>query len=76
MPHVVITGWSKGLETARCVQLLQSAGGLSAADAKRAIERLVHGETQRVAARSEPDARLIVAALRKLGATSHVESTT
>jgi len=74
MPDVVITGWSKGLETARCIQLLQSAGGLSTAAAARAIERLVHGEVQRVPARSDADARLLVAALAKLGATAHVAS--
>ena len=74
MPDVVISGWSKGLETARCVQLLQSAAGLPAADAKRVIERLMHGETQRVAVRSVPDAALVVAALGKLGATAHVDA--
>jgi len=73
MPDVVITGWTSGLETARCIPLLQSAAGLSATDAKRVIERLMHGETQRVAVRSGPDAALIVSALGKLGATAHVD---
>ena len=74
MPDLVITGWSAGLESARCIQLLQSAAGLSATEAKRAIERLMHGETQRVAVRSGPDAALIVAARGKLGATAHVDA--
>ena len=73
MPDVVITGWTTGLDSARCVQLLQSAAGLSANDAKRAIERLLHGETQRVPVRPGPDAALIVAALGKLGAAAHVD---
>jgi hypothetical protein len=74
MPDVVVTGWSRGLEIARCVQLLQSAAGLSATDAKRAIERLMHGETQRIAVRAGPDATLIATALGKLGAIAHVDA--
>ena len=73
MPQVAITGWSKGLQTAECIQLLHSAAGLSLTEAKSVIEKVLRGEKQEVRGRTDTDARLLAAALNKLGATAHVK---
>ena len=74
MPQVAITGWSKGLQTAECIQLLHSAAGLPLSDAKSVIEKVLRGEKQEVRGRTDTDARLLAAALNKLGATAHVKA--
>lgn len=74
MREVVITGCPKSLEPARATALLQSAAGLSPAEARRAIERVLRGEAVELTARSSADARLLVAALRKLGASAQVKA--
>lgn len=74
MHEIVITGWSKGLQTARCIQLLQSSAGLSPADARRVVERVLHGQAAEVSARSPADARLLAAALQRLGVAVQVKA--
>jgi hypothetical protein len=74
MSTVAITGWSKGLETTRCIQLLHSAADLPLADAKRVIEKVLAGKSQELTIRSEPDALLLVSALGKLGATARIKA--
>ena len=66
--EVEITGWTAGFDAARCTQLLQSAAGLSATEARRVTERVLRGEHPAVALRSADDARLVVSALARLGA--------
>jgi hypothetical protein len=66
--EIELSGWSAGFDSTRCTQLLQSAAGLDAATARHVVERLLRGERQTLTIRSDGDARLIVAALGKLGA--------
>jgi len=74
MPRVEITGWSKGLQTVSCIQLLHSSATLTLTEAKRVVENVLGGKTQEVHVRSEPDAHLLVSALAKLGAAAHIRS--
>lgn len=73
MPQVAITG-AKDLQTATCIQLLHSAAGVPLAEAKQMIERLLQGKAQDVSMRSEADARLLVSALHKLGASAQIKA--
>ena len=72
MPQVAITA-AKDLQTATCIQLLHSAAALPLPEAKQMIARLLQGKPQEVTIRSEPDARLLIAALHKLGASAHIK---
>ena len=75
MPQVAITGASD-LQTATCIQLLHSAAAVPLSEAKLLIERLLQGKAQEVSIRSEADARLLVLALQKLGASAHIKPAT
>ena len=70
MPDIEITGWTKGFDVNRTVRVLHSFGGLSVNEARRVVEHVVAGKRQRVALKTERDARLLLAALAKLGATA------
>ena len=74
MPIIEITAWSKGFKSPECVQLLHSFGGLDIAAAKSATASILQGKSQEVTVRSAADARLMVAALIKLGASAHVKA--
>jgi hypothetical protein len=74
MPDIEITAWSKGFQSSQCVQLLHSFAGLDAAEAKRVTQNILEGKAQQVAVRSDADARLMVAALTRLGATARVKA--
>ena len=71
---VEITAWSRGFQSPQCVQLLRSLAGLAQAEATRVVENILKGKAQQVAVRSAADARMMVAALAKLGATAHVKA--
>ena len=73
MAWVRITGWDKGIETQRCLDVLQSFAGMSASDAKRALETVLRGETGDVPMRSDEDAKLLISALAKLGAKAQIK---
>lgn len=73
MHEVVIRG-GKDVQTARITQLLQSSAGLSPGDARRVVERVLRGESAQVSARSAGDARLLAAALVKLGASADAKA--
>ena len=73
MHEIVIRGASN-LQGARVMQLLQSSAGVAAADARRVVERILRGEAAEVSARSAQDARLLAAALARLGAIAHVKA--
>jgi hypothetical protein len=76
MAWVKITGWDKGIETQRCVDVLQSFAGMTASDAKRALEVVMRGELHEVPMRTDADAKLLVSALGKLGARAQIKPPT
>ncbi len=73
MHGVVITGWTKGLQVATCIRLLQSSAGLSPDAAKRIVEGVLRGERREVAVQSPSQAALLAAALQKIGALARSE---
>jgi hypothetical protein len=73
MAWVKITGWDKGIETQRCMDVLQSFAGMTASDAKRALETVMRGELHEVPMRTDADAKLLVSALGKLGAKALIK---
>ena len=72
--HAIVIRGGKDLQTARILQLLQSSAGLSAGEARRVVEHALRGEPAEVSARSPQDARLLAAALAKLGAAAHIKA--
>lgn len=73
MAWVRITGWDKGFETQRCLDILQSFAGMSASDAKRALETVMRGDLHDVPMRTDADVKLLVSALAKLGARAQIK---
>ena len=73
MAWVKIDGWDKGIETQRCVDVLRSFAGMTADDAKRALETVLRGEAHDVPMRTDADAKLLVSALGKLGARAQIK---
>jgi len=73
MAWVRITGWDKGIDTQRCVDVLRSFAGMTASDAKRALEIVLRGEAHEVPMRTDADAQLLVSALGKLGAHAQIK---
>jgi len=72
MPQVEITGCSPGFKTSSCIDVLRSFAGLTPAEARAVTEKILRSERSHVGIRSDADAKLLVAALVKLGASAHV----
>lgn len=70
MSKVEITGCAKDFEIESCMDLLRSFVGLGASDAKSVSAKILAGERQQISVRSSADARLLTAALTKLGASA------
>jgi len=73
MAWVRILGWDKGIESQRCMDILQSFAGMTASDAKRALETVLRGDLHDVPMRTDADAKLLVSALAKLGARAQIK---
>jgi hypothetical protein len=72
--HEVVIRSAKDLQSARVMQLLQSSAGLPPGDARRVVERILRGDAAEVSARSAQDARLLAAALARLGAAAQLKA--
>ncbi|HLH24310.1 MAG TPA: ribosomal protein L7/L12 [Chloroflexota bacterium] len=73
MPQVVLTGWTPGLKKVSSTKLLRQKAGLGLKDAKDCTDRLLAGETVRVAVSSLATAEDLAREATALGADAHAE---
>lgn len=72
MPRIEITTWRPGFKATTCIQLLCSSTGISVADARRLVEGVLAGNPRELSVRSAADARMLVKAIDRLGASARL----
>lgn len=74
MADVVLRGWQAPVQKIPLVKLLQAQAGLSLADAKHTVDRVLEREPVRVVVPSSDEAKRLAEAAERLGVSAVVET--